>query len=346
MDKIWNIGLVGAGMWGTVHLESLAQEQRARVTWVCSRSESSVAPAQTRFGIPNGSTDYREMLADPALEAVIISTPPYLHASQLAAALQAGKHVLLEKPMATTRHGVEQILHAVDQHPDRLVLEASCRNSRLQPKFRFVKEMIDSGKLGRVYHIHHMHLLRTTFVEYNRRGEWGVNKELAGGGPFIDWGVYDLSFHLGLLDDRPALKDLRSFTINGLHDVSSLAQVADVEQHGAAFMEFEPDLTYYYERGSGVHLETDCVSQIYGTRGGLRLHFPSWESNTVEFFSGIENPQTEQLEVDMSDHPGDNPALIAHFLDCLEGRAQPVMPVSLAARYLEILFQILDLGDS
>jgi predicted dehydrogenase len=238
------------------------------------------------------------------------------------------------------------VVRAAQDHPELVVLEASCRHTRLQPKFRFIKEVIDSGKLGRVYHIHHNHLGRTTFVEYNPAGTWGVDKTLAGGGPFIDWGVYDLSFHLGLLDDEPKLKSLRCFKINGLHDVSGYAQVADVEQHGAAWMEFDTGLTYYYERGAGVHAETDCETRIQGTKGGLRFHFPTWESTTVEyFFEENGEPKKETFEVDMSGHgPDDDVPLVAHFLDCLEGKAEPMMPVELAAKHMEILFRILSDG--
>jgi predicted dehydrogenase len=245
--------------------------------------------------------------------------------------------------MVGSRPDLDAVVAAAEAHAELVVLEASCRHARLQPKFRFVKEMIDSGKLGTVYHVHHNHLSRTTFVEYNPAGTWGVNKALAGGGPFIDWGVYDLSFHLGLFGDVPQLKSVRSFTKNGLHDVSKFAPIADVEQHGAAWMEFDTGLTYYYERGAGVHGETDCETRIYGTKGGLRLHFPTWESKTVEFFYEENGtPKKEVYAVDMSAHPPDDDVpLVAHFLDCLEGRAKPMMPVQLAAKHMDILFKIL-----
>lgn len=168
-----------------------------------------------------------------------------------------------------------------------------------------------------------------------------MNTKLAGGGPFIDWGVYDLSFHLGLLSDAPKLKSLQRFSRNDLRDMSRWVPFSDVEQHGAAWMEFDTGLTYYYERGSGVHAETPNETRIYGTKGGLRFQFPSWDSNTVEFFH-VENgePVSENLAVDMSNAPEDSLVLATHFLDCLDG-AQPLMTVQLAAKHLDILFNIL-----
>ena len=170
-----------------------------------------------------------------------------------------------------------------------------------------------------------------------------MNKKLGGGGPFIDWGVYDLSFHLGLLDDVPQLKSVRSFNRNDLRDVSKLVAFSDIEQHGAAWLEFDTGLTYYYERGAGVHAETSNETRIYGTKGGLRFQFPSWDSNDVEFFyTKYGDPRKETLTVDTGNAPNDSLALTTHFLDCLDGTAQPLMPVQRAAKHMEILYKILN----
>jgi predicted dehydrogenase len=224
------------------------------------------------------------------------------------------------------------------------VLDASCRHTRLTRKFQFIKEIIDSGKLGEIYHIHHNHLARGTFIEWNPSGAWAMDKKRAGGGPFIDWGVYDLSFHLGLLNDVPQLNFVRSFHRNDLRDVSNLVDFSDVEQHGTAWLEFDTGLTYYYERGAGVHGETPNETRLCGTQGGLRFQFPNWDSNEVEFFYAANGePRKEILPIDMSGAPDDSLALTTHFLDCLDGKTEPLMPVRRAAKHMEILFKIL--GD-
>jgi predicted dehydrogenase len=261
----------------------------------------------------------------------------------LEAALSAGKHVLLEKPIAESRESLERIVKAVEEAPDLKVLEASCRHTRLTRKFKFIKEIIDSGKLGEIYHIHHNSLGRTTFIEYNPNGAWAMNKKLAGGGPFADRGVYDLSFHLGLLNDVPQLKSMQSFKRNDLRDMSKLVEFSDVEQHGAAWMEFDTGLIYYYENGGGVHNEALNETRLYGTKGGLRFHHYSWDSNEIEFFT-IENdePHKETFTVDTTNEPDDSLAITTHFLDYLDGKAEPLMPVQRAAKHMEILFKILD----
>lgn len=340
--KSYNIGIIGVGMWGKVLARCFQKDARARVTWVNSASEATTQSAAKEFEVEKWSLDYRDVLSDPDVEAVAISTPPYLHAQQLTDAVQAGKHVLIEKPLAESPESVEKIVKVIESAKGCIVLDASARSTRLTPKFSFIKNIIDSGKLGQVYHIHHNHLSRGTYIEYNPKGVWAMNKKLSGGGPFIDWGVYDLSFHLGLLDDRPELLTVHSFTRNDLRDVSNLVTFSDIEQHGAAWLEFSGGLSYYYERGSGVHAETNNETRLYGTKGSLRFQFPSWDSNQIEcFYCEGSEPRKETLTVNTTDEPDDSLALVTHFLDCLDGKAKPLMPIPLAAKHIQILYKIL-----
>lgn len=339
----YNLGIIGAGMYGKMMMQRFQKDERANITWVNAASEATTRAAAEEFGVEKRTLDYHEILADPAVDAVVIATPPYLHADQLEAALAAGKDVLLEKPMAESPESVRRIVKAVGSAPERVVLEASCRHTRLSKKFQVIKEMIDSGKLGEVYHVHHNHLSRTTFIEYNRSGAWAMDKKRAGGGPFADWGVYDLSFHLGLFDDVPQLKSLQKFHRNDLRNMSKYVEFSDVEQHGAAWMEFDTGLTYYYERGAGSHAETPNETRLYGTKGGLRFQFPTWDLKEIEFFFlEDDEPQKEIFTIDMSDAVEDTQALTGHFLDCLDRTAEPLMPVQRAAKHMEILFRILD----
>jgi predicted dehydrogenase len=268
------VGIIGAGMWGKVETEKFCQAPRAIVEWVCDPVPERLDAVRAKYPVHKTTPDYHDILADPGVEAVVIATPPYLHVPIAIEALESGKHVLIEKPMAVDISQIEQIEAAVRSHPNQVVLEGSCRHARLQPKFPFIKNMIEGGALGEIYHIHFSSLGQGTFVEYNPQGTWALDKRLAGGGPFLDWGVYDLSFHLGVLDDRPELVDLTAFTINGLRDMTAWGGKGDVEQHGAAMLAFDTGLTFSYERGAGVHNQSPFDTRIYGTRGGLRFKYP------------------------------------------------------------------------
>ena len=169
-----------------------------------------------------------------------------------------------------------------------------------------------------------------------------MNKNLGGGGPFLDWGVYDLSFHLGLMDDIPELQSVKSFTRNDLRDMHKLVSFSDIEQHGAAWLTFSGGLTYYYERGSGVHGETPNETRLYGTKGGLKFNFTSWDINEVHYyFLKDDQPRKEILTIDTGGMEDDGQAIVNHFLDCLEGKSEPLMTVETSAKHMRILFKIL-----
>src|SRR5829696_5873552 len=134
--KKYNLGIIGAGMYGKVLMRCFQQDERSNILWVNSASEATTKSAAEEFDVGKWTLDYREILADLAVDAVVIATPPYLHAEQLTAALSAGKHVLIEKPLAESRESVKRILDAVEQTSDLIVLEASCRHTRLTRKFQ------------------------------------------------------------------------------------------------------------------------------------------------------------------------------------------------------------------
>jgi len=338
-----NIGIIGAGMVAGFHFDALFESKKANVLWLTDINKQALAEKKKKYKIPNCTTDYRDILSNPDVKAVIIAAPPYVHFSAAVAAMRAGKNVLIEKPLVINRPQLDSVVEEASKHKNLVILECSARHSRIQPKFRFVKRMLDNGDIGEVYHIHHNHLMRRTFIEYNPRGRWSLKKSLAGGGPFLDWGVYDLSFHLGLFDDRPELVKMKRFARNGIKIFSDPKIKSDVEEHGAALMEFDTGLTYYYERGAGCHCEIPNETRIFGTEGSLRFAYTTWDSPEIEHFWVNKNRVEKRsvYKVDMSQHPGDEPAMINHFLDCLAGKTKPMMPVPLAAKHLDILFQIL-----
>ncbi|MBN2001655.1 Gfo/Idh/MocA family oxidoreductase [candidate division KSB1 bacterium] len=340
----FNIGIIGAGMVADFHIDSLKKDGRAQVTWIATKTERTCKEKLHKHAIVNGTTDYKEILNDKSVDAVIIAAPPYLHLEMFQAAVAAGKHVLLEKPAVPNREDLQKLLDLEAGISDLVIVECSCRHARLQPKFRLVKKLIENGSIGDVYHIHHNHLMRSTFIEYNPKGEWAMQKKLAGGGPFIDWGVYDLSFHLGVLNDVPQLQKVTSFTRNGLKVFKDRTVLSDIEEHGAAWMEFDTGLTYYYERGAGVHCEVANETRIYGTRGSLRFAFCTWDPPQIEHFyvdgGGMEKRAV--IPVDMAGHENDNYQMAVHFIDCLEGKSEPAMTVPLAGKHLEIFFRIVE----
>ncbi|MBN2087982.1 Gfo/Idh/MocA family oxidoreductase [candidate division KSB1 bacterium] len=343
MSKLLNIGIIGGGMIADHHIENLRKDGRAEITWLAEINPQTLQAKLQKYGIKNGTSRYQDMLADKEVEAIIIATPPFTHLEMALDVLRARKHLLLEKPMVINPAQLQTLLAEVQKYPKQIVLECSGRHARLQPKFRFIKKLIDSGAIGDVYHIHHNQLMRQTFIEYNPAGAWAMQKKLAGGGPILDWGVYDLSFHLGLLNDKPQLQKVTSFKRNGIKVFADPIFYSDVEEHAAAYLEFDTGLTYYYERGAGVQAEIENETRIFGTKGSLQFSYCTWNPpEVIQYYIDADGREQKAIHVvNMKGHANDSFELSKHFMDCLLNGVQPIMPVTLAAKHLEILFKIL-----
>jgi predicted dehydrogenase len=323
-------GIIGAGMIGDAHISSIQKDGRASVKWVNARSEKTVEAKKAKFGIANGSTDYKAILADKEVTAVVIATPPYLHKQQAIEALQAGKHVLLEKPSVTTAADMQALLAEEKMHPSLVICDCSCRHSRLAPKFIAVRDLLSRGVLGEVFHIRQFAAVSTTFVEYNPSAAYWANDPAMMGHPILDWGVYDLSFHLGLFDDKPQIKDFSS------QSWSSKAG----GRYDAMLMKFDTGLSFSYERGGAIAQNFCNQTMIFGSKATLTVDYHTWGNPIVkiEHLKQGGAVELEEIKVNCEGYD-DGLALIKHFNDCLEGKAKPAMPLSLAAKHLDILFK-------
>jgi myo-inositol 2-dehydrogenase/D-chiro-inositol 1-dehydrogenase len=139
------IGLIGYGAWGKHHARAIRETPGCELVAVCARTDESrrLAAAETGAAV---DSDYRGLLARPDLDAVDIVAPNYLHEEVACAALAAGKHVLLEKPMATSVEACDRILAAASR-AQRLLLVG--HEMRFAEMYRTMRVLIDSGRLGK-----------------------------------------------------------------------------------------------------------------------------------------------------------------------------------------------------
>lgn len=339
---MYKIGIIGTGMIAEKHLEAIAKEPRMEATWLVNRGEKKLRRVQEKFGVAKATTNYADMLADPDLDAVLICTPPHLHKEMFIQAIEAGKHVLLEKPAAMSIPEVDEMIRKQQERPDLIVCDCSARHARLQPKYTLVKEVIDSGALGGIYYVHHNSLWRNgrPGIEYHPEAKWFMDKAVAGGGPLFDWGVYDLSFHLGVLGDRPELISVSDVMLtSGLDDFDPGDYVYNVEEMFAVHLLLTNGVRYFWERGNHANMDVPNETRIYGTKAGLKFGFCSWDAPVVHLYDYDENGTSRHaaIPVEMKGHSDDD-ALIRHFADCLERKEKPAMPLELARKHLEIIF--------
>lgn len=339
-------GVIGAGMIAEKHIIGLQKTGHAFVKWVARSNAQKLDEFQQQYQIPNGTTNYHDILADAEVDAVIITSPPEMHYEMFKACVAAGKHILLEKPAAIKRQHIQEMVKLAEDHPELIISDCSSRHARLTPKFRKVKEIIDSGKLGEIYYLHHNSVARQARpgIEYHPSAKWFLNKEIAGGGVLFDWGVYDLSFHLGILNDEPEVESMELlFMKNGLDKKDPGTDIFDVEEHFAAILKLSGGIKYYWEHASNANVDVPNESRIYGTKGGIKLAFSSWESPIIEFFDvaddGKGEARREAIEVDMSQEE-DNDALSAHYVKALRGEEPILMPLPLAYKHLDVIYKL------
>ena len=350
MKDKYVFGIIGAGMIAEKHISSLQKTGRANIKWVSRKDTEKLNEFQHKFNIPHGASDYHQIIEDPEVDAIIITTPPHLHYEMYMAAIHAGKNILLEKPSAINIDEVRKMEEAAIDHPELVISDCSGRHSRLIRKFEVVKEMIVSGKLGEVYYIHHNAISRQSRpgIEYHPTAKWFLDKSIAGGGPLLDWGIYDLSFHLGILGDMPELQTIDSvFLKNGLDNVDPGSDIFDVEEHFSVNMSFSNGLKYYWERSSHANIEAPNQSRIYGTHGGIKVAFCSWDDPEITFYYLDEHNKAKQELIHVEAGPiDDDLALANHYLKCLDHEKQPVMPMSRSRKHLEIIFSLYEKAKS
>lgn len=143
------IGLIGCGSIALgAHIPALSRlSSLARLDWICDVREHVARDTATSLGVPHWTGDYHELLRDTAVDAVIITTPEFLHAEQTIAAIQAGKHVLCEKPIAATLAEADAMISAADASGLKFMVAHS---RRFTARYQLVREIIDSGELGEI----------------------------------------------------------------------------------------------------------------------------------------------------------------------------------------------------
>lgn len=179
------IGIIGCGaIANQQHLPRTAENANVTVKYACDIRLERAEAAQRKYGIPHACADYREVLGDKEVEAVLILTPNYSHYTIAMDALKAGKHVFVEKPITVNYALSCEMADEADRRG--LILDVGVCN-RFNRSVELIKQRIESGALGKLYHIC---ISFRSFRSIPGLGGDFTTKEKAGGGVLIDWGVH------------------------------------------------------------------------------------------------------------------------------------------------------------
>jgi UDP-N-acetylglucosamine 3-dehydrogenase len=141
------IGVIGLGWFGEIHCDAIVGLPSLELAALCTRTPGRLNALATKYSIGKTYVDYRDMLADSDIDAVSIATMWDQHTEPAIAALRAGKHVFLEKPMASTVSDCRKIISAARESAGILLVGHICR---FNPRYRAAKQAVDSGKIGRI----------------------------------------------------------------------------------------------------------------------------------------------------------------------------------------------------
>lgn len=149
MDRV-RVSVVGTGRFGKLHCAVLSALPEAELVAICDANPKALAEAAERFGVSRQVTDYRELLADPGIDAVFIVSPEPVHAEQALAAVQAGKHVFVEKPLAQSAAEARRIAGAAGAAGVKLAVGFILR---FDARHLYVKEELDRGRFGELAYL-------------------------------------------------------------------------------------------------------------------------------------------------------------------------------------------------
>ncbi len=252
MDRV-KYGVIGLGWFGEKHCEALSGIPNVELYSLCTRTKSRLKALAKEFGVKKTFTDYNEMLADPELEAVSVVTMWDQHAAPTLAALKAGKHVFLEKPMASTVADCRKIVKAAHATDKYFMVGHICR---FNPRYAAAKREIEAGKIGKIV---------SAYARRNIPAAVGATV-LPKIGPIIGDGVHDTDLILWYTGAKVVSAYAQTVDVRGLGHPDIGWTMYQLDSGATAVLEnvwFLPDTTSF---------QIDERMEIIGTEGSIHIH--------------------------------------------------------------------------
>ncbi len=336
MAQELRIGVVGLGFCAQrMYLPSLAQMEGARAVALVDTNAERLRECAEGFGIERRYTDYRAMLADGELDAVIVVTPNAFHAPVTIAALEAGCHVLVEKPMATTGDESQRMADAAEAHGRVLSVNLP---RRARAVYAAAQRLIRDGELGEVYQAVARIVRRSGIPGY---GSWFTTAALSGGGALLDTGVHILDVLLWTLDE-PEVVAVSAVTTDRLGRAGRGQGPWGVDHNQGGTFDVEDGVFALLRCANGLSITLDVTwaayatqgqgLQLRGTRGGLTLTERPREPSTLEIYTdGPDGLVALTREVPLETPPASEGPLRG-FLDAIRHGTPPLVPATAGVR--------------
>ena len=336
--KKWKVAVIGVGGISEMHIRSYRSNPNVELYAFCDINEARLRKMGEKYGVSRLFTDKDELLrALPELDAVSVCTWNAAHAPCAIAALNAGKHVLCEKPMAKNAAEAQEMLEAA-RRAGRLLMVGFVR--RYEKGSALLRRLVREDFFGELYYA------KATYLRRNGNpGGWFGDKSRSAGGPLIDLGVHviDLTRYLmgnprpvsvygatfRKLFDRPGIVTPKAYSSTS----AGPGDVCDVEDLATAMIRFENGAVLQVEAAFSLNLREDTGSvQIFGTKGGAKL------SPGLELYSELDGYMTNVTPVYPPESFDDEfQAEIDHFVDCFANGAPCRSPAEDGVQIMRIL---------
>ena len=315
--------IVGLGWPGIQHLKGYIADPRSEVIAVCDLDKGHAQEVATEYKIPRVYTDHLEMLENGDIDAVSVCLPNFLHAPISIGALNAGKHVLCEKPPARSAQEAKAMADAAAEN-DKTLMYALVQ--RFDGSTQTLKQLVREGELGEIY-FGKAGYVRRRGVPVGREG-WFVDKERSGGGALIDIGVHALDCVWWLMNSPRPVEVMGTSYSHFEHLVPDDVKY-DVDDATFAQIRFENGATIVLETTWALNLPGDNYIKIAGTKAGASLSpFTLYtEEEGQELDKSLDAPSINGFDEE-----------VKHFVGCIvDGK----VPISSAEQGI-MLMQMLD----
>jgi predicted dehydrogenase len=323
-DRKIGYAVIGLGRIAAHFMPGARNSSNSQITALVSGHRDKAERIAAEYGVPASSIysyeNFDTIAQNKAVDAVYVALPNSMHAEYTLRAAKAGKHVLCEKPMATSVADCESMIAACKAANVKLMIAYRCH---YEPTNLKAIKLIRDGALGQVQAI------ESAFGFNINAGEWRLNKKMAGGGPLMDVGIYALNACRYLTGEEP-------------QDISALASVID---HDGRFNEVEENVSWTMKFPSGI---VAACNTTYGAQmeGFFRVHgSKGWiDANPAFVYEGLhltgDFSGTHLDEPNTQRDPYQFQAEAEHFSHCIQTGQEPQSPGEEGLRDMRYITQI------
>jgi predicted dehydrogenase len=308
--KDLNVALIGYGFMGKAHSQAWRNvsrffeiEQNINLKTICGRNENDLKKVQVREGWQDFETDWRKIIDDPNVDVIDICTSGDSHAEIAIAALNANKHVLCEKPLANTVAQAAAMTQAAEKSKGKSMVGF---NYRLVPAISFAKELVQAGKVGRIFHIRARYL-QDWIVDPKFELVWRLQKDLAGSGALGDIAAHIVDMTQFVTGQKLTGVSALTHTFITERPLVNSTQMGDVTVDDAAIFFGKTDhlaIASYEATRFAAGSRNDFGFEIYGDKGSLKFNFE--QMSYLQFCDNTEAKETtgfKNILVTEPNHP-------------------------------------------